>query len=51
MRNTVIIGGGPAGLMAAISSAKNEDKVTIIEKCILVEKITNHRKRKMQYNK
>ena len=32
MRNTVIIGGGPAGLMAAISSAKNEEKVTIIEK-------------------
>lgn len=32
MRNTVIIGGGPAGLMAAISSAKNGDKVTIIEK-------------------
>ena len=32
MRNTVIIGGGPAGLLAAISSAKNEDKVTIIEK-------------------
>lgn len=32
MRNTVIIGGGPAGLMAAIYSAKNEDKVTIIEK-------------------
>ena len=32
MRNTVIIGGGPAGLMAEISSAKNGDKVTIIEK-------------------
>lgn len=32
MKNTVIIGGGPAGLMAAISSAKNGDKVTIIEK-------------------
>lgn len=32
MRNTVIIGGGPAGLMAAISSAKNGDKVIIIEK-------------------
>ena len=32
MRNTVIIGGGPAGLMAAISSSKNGDKVTIIEK-------------------
>lgn len=32
MRNTVIIGGGPAGLMAAISSVKNGDKVTIIEK-------------------
>lgn len=32
MKNTLIIGGGPAGLMAAISSAKNGDKVTIIEK-------------------
>lgn len=32
MRNTLIIGGGPAGLMAAIASSKNGDKVTIIEK-------------------
>ena len=32
MKNTIIIGGGPAGLMAAISSSKNGDKVTIIEK-------------------
>ena len=48
MRNTVIIGGGPAGLMAAISSAKNEDKV---KNEFLWKKIINHRKRKMQYNK
>jgi predicted Rossmann fold flavoprotein len=32
MKNTIIIGGGPAGLMSAISSSKNGDKVTIIEK-------------------
>ena len=32
MKNTIIIGGGPAGLMAAIFSSKNGDKVTIIEK-------------------
>ena len=32
MRNTIVIGGGPAGLMAAIASSKNGDKVTIVEK-------------------
>lgn len=32
MKNTLIIGGGPAGLMAAVSSSKNGEKVTIIEK-------------------
>lgn len=30
--NVLIIGGGPAGMMAAITSAKNSNKVTIIEK-------------------
>ena len=32
MRNTIIIGGGPAGLMAAIASSRSGDKVTIVEK-------------------
>jgi len=32
MRDTIIIGGGPAGMIAGISAARNGDKVTIIEK-------------------
>ena len=28
----VVIGGGPAGMMAAISAAENGNKVTLIEK-------------------
>ena len=32
MKNVVVIGGGAAGLMAAIMSAKNGNKVTILEK-------------------
>jgi len=32
MRETIIIGGGPAGMIAGISAARNGDKVTIIEK-------------------
>jgi len=32
MNNVIIIGGGPAGILAAISAAKSGDKVTIIEK-------------------
>ena len=32
MRGTIIIGGGPAGMLAGISAARNGDKVTIIEK-------------------
>ena len=30
--NVIIIGGGPAGMIAGISAARNGDKVTIIEK-------------------
>ena len=30
--NVIVIGGGPAGMMAAISSAKQKNEVTIIEK-------------------
>ncbi len=32
MSNVIIIGGGPAGMIAGISAAQNGDKVTIIEK-------------------
>ncbi len=32
MNNVIIIGGGPAGMLAGISSAKSGNKVTIIEK-------------------
>ena len=32
MNNVIIIGGGPAGMLAAISAAKSGDKVTIVEK-------------------
>ena len=44
----VVIGGGPAGMMAAISAAENGNKVTLIEKnAIIRKKIINYRKRKM----
>ena len=32
MRNIVVIGGGPAGMMAAGAAAQNGNKVTIVEK-------------------
>ncbi len=32
MSNVIIVGGGPAGMIAGISSAQNQNKVTIIEK-------------------
>ena len=31
----IVIGGGPAGMMSAISSAENGNDVTIIEKIFL----------------
>ena len=30
--NTIVIGGGPAGMMAAIQAAKMGDQVTLLEK-------------------
>jgi len=40
--------GGPAGMMAAISSAEENNDVTILEKMNSLRKeITNNRKRKM----
>ena len=46
--NVIIIGGGPAGMMAAITSSLNGNKVTLIEKMeSLRKKIINNRKRKM----
>jgi len=35
---TVIIGGGPAGILAAYSASKNGDKVTILEKMNSIRK-------------
>ena len=32
MKNVIVIGGGPAGLMAAYAAARNGHKVTLIEK-------------------
>ena len=32
MKNVIIIGGGAAGMLSAISSAKSGNKVTILEK-------------------
>lgn len=29
---TIVIGGGPAGMLAAYSASKNGDEVTILEK-------------------
>ena len=29
---TIVIGGGPAGMIAAITASKNKDKVILIEK-------------------
>lgn len=46
--DVIVIGGGPAGMMAAISAAEAGNKVTIIEKMkMLREKAINNRKRKM----
>ena len=39
---TIIIGGGPAGILAAISSAKKGDNVTIIEKMESIRKKTSY---------
>ena len=38
MRNIVVIGGGPAGMMAAGTAAQNGNKVTIVEKMKDLEK-------------
>lgn len=44
----VIIGGGPAGMMAAITAAQKGKSVIILEKMnSLGRKIINYRKRKM----
>lgn len=44
----IVIGGGPAGMMAAICSAKVGNEVTLLEKMdSLRKKIVNYRKRKM----
>lgn len=44
MANVIVIGGGPAGMMAAITAAEYGNNVTIIEKIQILEKIINNRK-------
>ena len=42
----IVIGGGPAGTLAAISAAKQGDEVLLLEKMnMLRKKIINYRKR------
>ena len=44
----IVIGGGPAGMMAAISAGEQKDEVIILEKMDSLRKKTiNNRKRKM----
>ena len=44
----IVIGGGPAGMMAAIRAAKGKNEVILLEKKErLRNKIINYRKRKM----
>lgn len=41
---TIVIGGGPAGIIAAIAAAQKGDKVTVLEKMeSLREKVTYNR--------
>jgi predicted flavoprotein YhiN len=35
---TIVIGGGPAGMLAAYGASKNGDKVTILEKMNSIRK-------------
>ncbi len=44
----IVVGGGPAGMMSAISSAKEGNEVILLEKMnSLRKKIINYRKREM----
>lgn len=47
--NVLIIGGGPAGMLAAISASQNKkNKVIVLEKMNFLRKeVINYRKRKM----
>lgn len=46
----IVIGGGPAGMISAITSAENGHEVTIIEKMNTIRKeISHNREREMQY--
>ena len=48
MSRVIVVGGGPAGMMAAITAAENGNEVTIIEKMPSFGKKTiNNRKRKV----
>lgn len=42
MRKVIVVGGGAAGLMAAVSAAQNGAEVMLLEKIIAWVKIINH---------
>ena len=51
MSNVIVVGGGAAGMMAAIFAARNGQNVTLLEKNEkLGKKNLHHRKRTLQYN-
>lgn len=42
MRKVIVVGGGAAGLMAAVSAAQNGAEVMLLEKIIAWVKIINY---------
>lgn len=42
MRKVIVVGGGAAGLMAAVSAAQNGAEVMLLEKIIAWVKIVNY---------
>lgn len=50
MSNVIVVGGGAAGMMAAIFAARNGQNVTLLEKRKTWQKNLHHRKRTLQYN-
>lgn len=51
MSNVIVVGGGAAGMMAAVFAARNGQNVQLLEKNEkLGKKAVHYRKRTLQYN-